>query len=174
LGQSGNLAYLSQTLTTVPGQAYWLSFWLVNPGIFANPPTPNEFTVAWNGNTLFNQANIGVFAYTNMQYVVFTTNTSTTLEFGAQNNPDYFGLDDVSVTPIPAPAFQSAVSINGSITLTWSAVTGVTYQLQYPTTLGPPNWSNLGSPVAANSSAIATSDIQPADPQRFYRVVLAP
>jgi hypothetical protein len=174
LGQSGNLAYLSQTLTTVPGQAYWLSFWLVNPGIFANPPTPNEFTVAWNGNTLFNQANIGVFAYTNMQYVVFTTNTSTTLEFGAQNNPDYFGLDDVSVTPIPAPAFQSAVSINGSITLTWSAVTGVTYQLQYATTLGPPNWSNLGSPVAANSSAIATSDIQPADPQRFYRVVLAP
>jgi hypothetical protein len=50
----------------------------------------------------------------------------------------------------------------------------VTYQLQYATTLGPPNWSNLGSPVAANSSAIATSDIQPADPQRFYRVVLAP
>jgi hypothetical protein len=173
LGENGGLAYLSQTLTTVPGQAYLLSFWLANPGKFATP-LPNQFTVAWNGTTIFDQANMGVFSYTNMQFVVAATNWSTALVFGVRNDPDYFGLDDVSVTPIPTPAFQSAVSASGSITLTWSATPNVTYQLQYTTDLGLLNWSNLGSPITAGSAAITTSDVQPADPQRFYRVVLAP
>ncbi len=174
LGEYGQLAYLSQTLTTVPGQPYLLSFWLDNPGKFANPPTPNEFMAAWNGNTLFDQVNLGVFSYTNLQFVVSASGTSTTLEFGARNDPDYFGLDDVSVTPIPAPVFQSAASANGSITLTWSAVTGVTYQLQFTTSLGAPNWTNLGAPTNASSASVAASDVKPADPQRFYRVVVAP
>ena len=174
LGESGGLAYLSQTLTTVPGQPCLLSFWLDNPGEFANPPTPNEFMAAWNGNTLFDQVNMGVFSYTNLQFVVSASGTSTTLEFGARNDPDYFGLDDVSVTPIPAPVFQSAASANGSITLTWSAMTGVTYQLQFTTSLSAPNWTNLGAPTNASSPSIAASDVKPADPQRFYRVVVAP
>lgn len=174
LGESGDLASLSQTLTTVPGQAYMLSFWVVNPGIFRNPPTPNQFMVAWDGNTLFSQANKGVFSYTNMQYAVSATNWSTTLAFNVRNDNDYFGLDDVSVTPIPAPVFQSAASANGSITLTWAATTGVPYQLQYSTNLSLLNWSNLGTPITANGSAIVTSDVQPADPQRFYRVLVAP
>jgi hypothetical protein len=173
LGENGGLAYLSQTLTTVPGQAYLLSFWLVNPGEFSNP-VPNEFTVAWDGNTIFDQSNLGVFSYTNMQFVVSAANASAALEFGARNDNDYFGFDDVSVSPIPVPVFQSPVSANGSVTLTWSAMTGMAYQLQYTTNLSAPNWSNLGSPITANSGAIATSDVQPADPQRFYRVVLAP
>jgi hypothetical protein len=165
---------LSQTLTTVPGQVYLLSFWLVNPGIFANPPIPNQFMAVWNGNTLFNQANMAAFSYTNLHFVVSATGTSTTLEFGARNDNDYFGLDDVSVTPLPPPVFQSAAVAGGSLTLTWSAVTGVTYQLQYTTNLSLLNWTNLGAPITAGSSAIATSDANVAQPQRFYRVVLTP
>ena len=175
LGQNGDLAYLSQTLPTVAGQTYLLSFWLANPEKLAAPsPDPNEFMVAWNGNTIFDQSNMGIFSYENMQFVVWTPSAGTTLEFGARNDNDYFGLDDVSVTPVPPPVFQSSVSAGGSITLAWSAVAGATYQLQYTTALGAANWSNLGSPVTAVSGAIATSDVQPADPQRFYRVVLAP
>jgi hypothetical protein len=174
LGENGGLASLSQTLTTVPGQAYMLSLWLVNPGKFVSPPTPSQFTVTWNGNTLFNQANMQVFSYTNMQFVVAATDWSTSLAFDVRNDPDYFGFDDVSVTPIPAPLFQSAASVNGSITLTWAATAGVPYQLQYTTNLSLANWSNLGTPVTANSSAIVTSDVQHADPQRFYRVLVAP
>jgi hypothetical protein len=174
LGENGDLATLSQTLTTVPGQAYILSFWLANPGEFVNPPTPSQFEVAWDGNTLFNQANMPVFSYTNMQYVVSAANWSVALVFNVRNDPDYFGLDDVSVTPIPAPVFQSAASTNGAITLTWTATTGVAYQLQYTTNLSLLNWTDLGAPITANSSTIATSDVQPADPQRFYRVLVAP
>jgi hypothetical protein len=78
------------------------------------------------------------------------------------------------VTAIPPPRFQSAAALGGSITLTWLAMTGMTYQLQYTTSLSAPNWSNLGAPMIASSGAITVSDIQPADPHRFYRVVLAP
>jgi hypothetical protein len=174
LGEPDVLSYLSQNLATDPGQAYLLSFWVDNPGKFVNPPTPNEFMAAWNGNTLLDQVNMGAFSYTNLQFTVEATNASTTLEFGARNDNDYFGLDDISVTPIPTPAFQSAASVGGSITLTWAAMTGVTYQLQYTASLSAPNWSNLGPPITASNGVIATSDNQPADSQRFYRVVLAP
>ena len=50
----------------------------------------------------------------------------------------------------------------------------MTYQLQYTTSLSAPNWSNLGAPIIASGGGITVSDIQPADPQRFYRVVLTP
>jgi hypothetical protein len=174
LGESSDLASLSQTLPTYPGQEYLLSFWLINPGKFANPPTPNQFMVEWNGTTLFNKTNMGVFSYTNFQYVVWAPNASTTLEFVARNDNDYFGLDDVSVTPIATPAFQSAATDSGSITLTWAAVTGASYQLQYTTDLVNINWINLGLPITATNGVVVTSDNQPADPQRFYRIILAP
>ena len=51
---------------------------------------------------------------------------------------------------------------------------GVTYQLQYATSLSLLDWTNLGAPITAGSSAIVTSDATGAQPQRFYRVVLAP
>jgi hypothetical protein len=178
LGQTGGLAYLSQTLETVPGQPYLLSFWVANPGKAAAAQglsiVPNDFMVAWNGSTLFNQTNMAVFSYTNMQFVVWAANSSTTLEFGARNDSDYFALDDVSVTLIPSPVFQSAATAGGAIALTWWAVTGAPYQLQYTTSLNPINWINLGTPITTSNGVITAFDTQPADPQRFYRVVLAP
>lgn len=165
---------MSQALATVPGEDYLLSFWLVNPGEFVNPPLPNQFTVAWDGTTLFNQANLGVLSYTNMQFVVSAAASSTTLQFGARNDPDYFGLDDVSVTLIPAPVFQSTTGTTGFISMTWSAMPGVTYQLQYTTNLSTLNWINLGAPATATGGSISTSDFTTSDPQRFYRVVVAP
>ncbi len=176
LGEPYSLAYLSQTLATVPGQFYLLSFWLANPGIISatSAPTPNQFLVSWNGTNIFYQTNMGTISFTNMQFVVAATASSTTLKFGTQNTPDYFGLDDVSVTPIPAPVFQSTVAAKGTISLTWSAMTGVRYQVQYTTNLSTINWVNLGSPITATGGFISTSDLTTLGPQRFYRVVVAP
>jgi hypothetical protein len=170
------LATLSQSLATVPGQSYLLSLWLDNP---TNSPG-QEFLVNWNTseaatNTIYSISSPPAFGWTNLQFVLLAAGSGTVLEFGAQNDPpNYFGLDDVSVTPIPPPVFQSAASAGGAITLTWSALLGVSYQLQYTTSLSAPNWTNLGPPISAISGATAASDVQPADPQRFYRVVLAP
>ena len=97
LGPSVTLGYMSQTLATVPGQSYLLSFWLDN---FAS--SGNEFSVAWNGSTLYDQINLPVFVWSNYVFAVTATNTSMVLRFGYRNDPSYFGLDDISVTPLCA------------------------------------------------------------------------
>lgn len=95
-GPVGALGYLSQTLATVPGQPYLLSLWLDSP----DAATPNEFTVSWNGTTLFDGVNLGAIGWTNVQFVVGAMSASSLIQIGVRNDPSYFGLDDVSVTPI--------------------------------------------------------------------------
>jgi hypothetical protein len=170
LGEVGFLAYLSQSVTTFAGQSYLLSLWLDSPNISHN--TPNEFSVSWNGNTLFDQINIGGIGWTNLQFIVTATNSSTVLQFGARDDNYWLGLDDITVTPIPATRFQTVTKTNGAIKFNWNAMTGLVYQVQYKTNLLQTNWINLGAVITAtNSTATATNLIGP-DPQRFYRLQL--
>ena len=81
-----------------------LSFCLNSP----DGLTPNEFVVSWNGSTLFDQSNIPAIGWTNMQFIVVATGTDTVLKFGFRNDPSYFGLDDISVSAIPAPMFNTS------------------------------------------------------------------
>ncbi len=172
LGPPYTLGYLSQTLPTLPGQPYLLSFWLANP---YSGDTPNEFLVSWNGNTLSDQVNLGQFAWTNMQLLVTATGANTVLKFGFRNDPEYFGLDDISVVPVAAPMFRSVKRTNGVISFTWSATTGLVYQTQYKTNLNATNWINLGSAVNATNSTMTGSDpVISAPGQRFYRIELLP
>jgi hypothetical protein len=83
-------------------------------------------------------------------------------------------VDEVALTPTSAPpVFQSATQAGGLITLTWSALSGRAYQLQYNTNLNLTNWIDLTN-VTATSSTATASDFTAPDPQRFYRVVLLP
>ncbi len=170
LGESNFLASLSQTVATVAGQAYLLSFWLANP----SGDTPNEFLVSWNGSTLFDQVNIGTLGWTNFQFVVPTTLTNTTLMFEARNDNSGFGLDDIGVEAIPMPSFQAVSGVNGSLALTWSAQTGLSYQIQYGTSLDPANWTNAGAHIIATNGTMNVSVPVPSDAQGFYRLLLLP
>jgi len=169
LGQNTTLGSLSQTLPTVAGQSYRLSFWLDNPAI----GTPNAFSALWNGTTLVSLTDVGQFAWTNMQYVVTATGASSVLEFDFRNDLNAFGLDDITVQPVPAPAFLNTTQSGGILSFTWSAVPGITYQVQYTAQLGTPSWTNLGGAVTATSGTVTATDPISASPQRFYRVILA-
>jgi uncharacterized repeat protein (TIGR03803 family) len=95
----------------------------------------------------------------------------TTSSGGAYGNGAIFRLSLVSP---PRPVFQSVTKAGGTITLTWSALAGQTYQLQFKTNLNQMSWNNLGSIITAtNSTATALDSIGP-DPQRFYRVKIGP
>jgi subtilase family serine protease len=170
LGEPNTLASLSQTLPTFAGQAYLLSFWLVNP----TGDTPNEFQVSWNGTTLFDQIDIGMLTWTNFQFVVAATGTNTVLTFAVRNDNSGFGLDDVGVEAIPMPSFQAIRSANGSLAFAWSAQTGLTYQFQYTTTLAPANWINTGTAITATNGTMSVSVPAPSDAQGFYRLLLLP
>lgn len=177
LGEVGSLAYLSQTLSTVPGQYYLLSFWVTSP-YFTGTTTPNEFQVAWNVTTnssilLFDQVNLAPFNWTNMQFIVSASGTSTVLQFGARDDPQAFGLDDVSVAPVNPPRFQGVTSTKSGVTLTWVTLPGLIYQLQYTTNLLGGNWNLVGAAITATNTLTTVIDVQPTDQHRFYRVVLA-
>ncbi len=62
----------------------------------------------------------------------------------------------------------------GTLYLSWSAVSGRTYQLEYATDLTSANWTNLGGVTVATNGVINATDYQPPDQQRFYRAVESP
>ena len=163
------LATLSQALAIVPGDNYLLSFWLDN----ATSGAVQQFQVDWNGDTLYSITNPPAFSWTNLQFIVTAAGINNVLQFVAENDPAEFGLDDISVTPIPAVAFNAATQTPGTFNLTWATATGLVYQVQYKTNLLQPNWLNLTEPVKATGSTLAISDTS-SSPQRFYRLVVSP
>ncbi|MGA9449915.1 MAG: protease pro-enzyme activation domain-containing protein [Verrucomicrobiia bacterium] len=174
LGPYGSLGYLSQTLPTYAGQNYLLSLWLDSPNV--SPATPNEFSVSWNGGALFDQVNIGGIGWTNLEFLVTATGPSTVLQLGFRDDPYYLGLDDISVTPISAPAFKATTIASSTFDLTWGTTTGLTYQVQYTTNLAQANWINLGKPLIATTDILTVSDTNAisSSPQRFYRLTVSP
>jgi len=168
-----SVAYLSQTLATLPGQPYLLSFWLENAD-FGYGTIPNEFLVSWNGTAISSQFNQPAYDWTYFQYVVVASGNSTVLQFAFRNDNAVFGLDDVSVTPLPVPVFLSVTHTNNTIGLTWSTMSGLVYQVQTSASMNPTNWSNLGGTLTANGSTLFASNVFATATQRFYRVLLVP
>ncbi|WP_308815754.1 PEPxxWA-CTERM sorting domain-containing protein [Sphingomonas sp. GV3] len=92
---------LSQTLTTIAGWTYTLSYYLASDG-----GTPNFFNASWNGNVISGsaQTNIARQGFTQYQFNVTGTG-SDVLTFAERNNPGFLGLDNISVTAaVPEPA----------------------------------------------------------------------
>jgi hypothetical protein len=175
LGEPNTLAYLSQTVPTLPGQSYLLSLWLNSPNSFY---FPNEFNVSWNGNMLFDQTNVpATSGWTNLQFIVTATGNSTILRFGERDDAWYLGLDDVSLTPIPAALFQpTMVTVtNNNLKFRWNALTGLVYQVQFKTNLLQTNWVVLKN-VPATNTTVSFVDTNPitGSPQKYYRLLILP
>ena len=99
---TGFTVSLGQTITDVAGSVT-LDFWLSNP--YAG--TPNNFSVLWDGVTVFGPlVNAGQFHYTHEGPIVLTATGSDTLQFSYRQDPAYWALDDVSVVQnaVPEPS----------------------------------------------------------------------
>jgi hypothetical protein len=81
----------------------------------------------------------------------------------------------VAVTGQPAPPVLAIPSISGSgaVTLTWNAVPGQTYRVQYTSNLNAAAWTPLTPDITATTNTASLTDY-PSDAQRFYRVLLLP
>lgn len=170
-------ATLSQVIATQPGQLYLLSMWLNNPASGAG----QLFTVNWltNGtstNTLFSVVNPPAFTWTNLLFLVAAADTNSTLQIVAENAPNFFGLDDVVLTPLPSPSFKTAKRSLNDFKLSWVTATNLHYQIQYATNLPATAWYNLTAPfVPTNfSSILVDTNALANSPQRFYRLSIVP
>ena len=170
LGESGQLATLSQPLATSPGQGYRLSFWLDNP----ESGIGQQFRLNWNTNSpavsqIYYFTNPPAFGWYNFNFVVTATGTNTVLQFRTENIPAGFGLDDVSVLPIPPPSITRCAKNADAFELTWTTLASVGYQVQYQTNLLQTNWLTLSSLIATADATSFTNAVG-SDPQRFYRI----
>jgi hypothetical protein len=79
-----------------------------------------------------------------------------------------------SLTVMLPPIVPTSTQTNGSsnIGFAWSAIPGLTYQVEYKTNLSQADWINLGDPVVTTNTAASVLDSFGTDPQRFYRVEL--
>ncbi len=150
LGPEGSLGHLSQSLVTVPGQVYLVSFWLENPGI----AVANEFQLNWEGSTVSDQMNVGTMGWTNVQVEVAALTTNSVLDFGFENNGYEFGLDDVAVYEVTGVATNPPVitsePVSQVLTAGWTAqltagVTGIAPLLY--------QWQRGGSNLAGATNA---------------------
>ena len=164
---------LSQALATNPGWEYLVSFWLTGFA-YQGSAIPNDFSVKWNGSTLHAQTNLDAFGWTNLQFVVPATTGNTTLEFDFSNPQAAFGFDDVLVETAPAPVLQSVTLTGGLITLTWSGLAGLSYQVQSAGNLSSPNWTNVAAAITATGNLVSATEAVGAGSHQFYRVNLLP
>jgi hypothetical protein len=72
------------------------------------------------------------------------------------------------------PLIQTIDIIGSTVRVTWSAVAGGRYRLQYKTNLNDPEWINLPGVVAAGGSTASKEDVLSESGQRFYRVRVEP
>jgi hypothetical protein len=165
---------LSQDVSTAAGEKYLVSFWLTSVADSSGATTPNSFAARWNGSTLYDQANLDAFGWTNLQFVVSATASRTTLEFEFNNVPAGFGLDDVMVENGPAPLLQTATMAGGIINFTWSGIANVSYQIQSASSLSNPNWTNVTVAVTGPGNLVTASEPISAASQQFYRVIMLP
>jgi uncharacterized repeat protein (TIGR03803 family) len=170
LGSQNSLSYLSQTLATTPGASYLLSLWLNSP----DGDTPNQFLVSWNGTNLFNQINMpAINGWTNLQYSVSATRTSTVLQIGSQDDQSYFGLDDVSVWPTQPGIGSLKISGSSLVLNGLNGLSGGTYYVLTGTNLLQPlsKWTPVATNVLSSNGNFTVTINKPVtlgESQRYY------
>jgi uncharacterized repeat protein (TIGR03803 family) len=101
----------------------------------------------------------------------------TTLGGGAYPDTNGFARGTVFRLTVPSavtPRLRPPIKAGPNVDLTWSAIAGRTYAVQYRTNLTQDDWRNLGISVTAADRLAGASDQNAWDPQRFYRVILSP
>jgi hypothetical protein len=106
LGPVGSDGFLSQTFIDTAGEQLRLEFFMANDG-----RTPNDFHAAFDDNMLLSLTNDGTHRFRDYVFAVTATGLDTLTIGGYRNDFGYFGLDDVSVAPVPEPGSMGLLGI---------------------------------------------------------------
>ena len=73
-----------------------------------------------------------------------------------------------------APTLDSISNSNFTSILTWSSISGTTYQVQFKTNLNDAAWLDLLPTVTATGVTASATDSSATNAARFYRVLVVP
>jgi hypothetical protein len=82
---------------------------------------------------------------------------------------------NITAGPVQQPTILSLTGAGtSSVVISWSAVSNVTYRVQFNSNLGTTNWFDLTPDVTATGSTASATDNPAGASQRFYRVQIVP
>jgi len=87
--------------------------------------------------------------------------------------PSFADAQSFNVIVASRPVIESIVA-GANVTITWSAMAGKTYRVQFTSDLGKAAWSDLAGDITASGSTAMKTDVMNSNAQRYYRVVLLP
>lgn len=101
-----------------------------------------------------------------------TPGTNTLVVRATDNGtPPLSGTAQFVVRVVPRPQVSSIATEGSGYAITFVAVPGKTYRLDYKNSLDDPEWKPVDAPVAAVSGTLTVNDNLGGSPQRFYRIV---
>ncbi|MEH2389627.1 MAG: PEP-CTERM sorting domain-containing protein [Nostoc sp.] len=117
LGGFIDLSYISQTLSTQPGQKYELSYYLAS----TDEPSDlnNQFQTFIGGKNIFDQKNISFQPYTPYKFNFTADTLSTELKFGSVDRHSFLYLDNVSVKSVPEPSTIGGIIVTAGLLGIW-------------------------------------------------------
>lgn len=109
-----------ESLATVAGQSYTVSFWLKNENDVTGAATPNSFGFNWNGGAAeMSLTNVAATAYHQYTLTLLATSATTDLRFTFGNDPAFWDLDNVSVNlaarVVPEPGTLALLGIGALV-----------------------------------------------------------
>lgn len=179
---------LTQTLATVPGNTYQLSFWIQN---VSPNSAPAELAVTWGGAVVLDLADplgsttkypqqllpANAPAYTQFTVTVQATAASTVLAFYGRQDPAWFALDDVSVAPIVSGSVvldngagggtandgvqNGSEAGHGGVSVNLSNCAGTTYSTAVTSGNGSFALATAGIPAGYTGSVCVTETLPP-------------
>jgi hypothetical protein len=91
-GAVGSVGGIMQTVSTVAGKTYYVSYDLYNFG-----GIPSSFSATFNGVTLSALNDPPAFGYSRHTFAATAAGSSANLVFGLRHDPSYYLLDNVSI-----------------------------------------------------------------------------
>jgi uncharacterized repeat protein (TIGR03803 family) len=134
------------------------------------------FTYQWqrNGTNLLDGGNVSGSTNFCLTLNIVSLADAATYSVNLTNALGPLTSTPAHLTLLCPPVFLSAIQSNCLLSLTYSAIPGQKYRLQYKTNVLTTNWTFLGPSVFPTSNAITAYDNLCTNVQRFYRVQLTP
>ena len=115
----------------------------------------------------------GLFTWATTDADVNTTNVIT-IKVTDDGLPKMSDVRSFSVIVAPRPVFTAITRTNDVVELMWTAIAGLSYELQYSGPETSQLWTNLQTVVASESGTASGTDAVSFAEQRLYRVRVVP
>jgi hypothetical protein len=166
----------------LPAQSNFTSVGFATIVVTNTATDPNVPATALNYSLLDGPSNAvidtnGVITWTPVSEQVPGTNVFTTIVSNfnplAVNAQSLSATNSFTVTVVASPTVTASLSFApGNATISWTALPGHTYRVQYTDNLGSPSsWQTLSPDITASGSIATATDSAPNPTQRFYRIL---